>query len=127
MAKENIRTLSGKEIEDLTMEGLLSGELTADDFRISGKTLRYQADQAEGAGYPHLAANLRRAAELTRISNEEVFEIYHTLRPGRATFEQIMAAAERLEKALDAPLTAAFLREAAEVYRERGLLNKKEA
>jgi propanediol dehydratase small subunit len=122
MGNEKVCTLSGKDLEDLTMESLLSGDLTAEDFRISIDTLRCQADNADAAGYPHLAANLRRAAELTRISNEEVFEIYNTLRPGRATYKQIMRAADRLEKEFDAPLTAAFVREAAEVYRERGIL-----
>jgi len=43
--------------------------------------------------------------------------------PRRAEQGQL-ALADRLEKDLDAPLTAAFVREAAEVYQERGILRK---
>jgi propanediol dehydratase small subunit len=73
-----------------------------------------------------LAENLRRAAELTHISNEEVLEIYDTLRPGRTTYEKLIALAERLAHELNAPRTAAFVREAAEVYRARGLVGRAE-
>jgi propanediol dehydratase small subunit len=71
-----------------------------------------------------LALNLRRAAELTGVSNDEVFEIYNTLRPGRAQYTELIDTADRLEKEYDAPLTATLVREAAEVYRERGLFRK---
>ena len=59
---------------------------------------------------------------MTNISNEEVLEIYDKLRPGRATYGEMKAIAKRLEFDLDAPLTAAFVREAAEVYLERGIV-----
>jgi propanediol dehydratase small subunit len=124
MENEKVCTLSGKELEELTLEKVLSGDLTAEDFRISSETLRCQADAAETAGYETLALNLRRAAELTRVSNAEVFEIYNTLRPGRATYAELTATADWLIKERDAPLTANLVREAAEVYRERGLFRK---
>ena len=124
MNREKICTLSGKNLEELTFEGILSGDLKPEDFRISSETLRYQADAAEAGGYQHLALNLRRAAELTDVSNEEVFEIYNNLRPGRATHRNLIAIADRLEKKLNAPLTAALVREAAEAYRMRGLTRK---
>jgi propanediol dehydratase small subunit len=124
MENEKVCTLSGKELEELTLEKVLSGDLTAEDFRISSETLRYQADAAESAGYKILALNLRRAAELTRISNAEVFEIYNTLRPGRATYAELITTADWLEKERNAPLSANMVREAAEVYRERGLFRK---
>jgi propanediol dehydratase small subunit len=124
MENEKICTLSGKDLEELTLEKVLTNDLTAEDFRISSERLRCQADAAESAGYRHLAVNLRRAAELTGVSNAEVFEIYNTLRPGRATYTELMDTADRLEKERDAPLTATLVREAAEVYRERGLFRK---
>lgn len=124
MENEKVCTLSGKELEELTLEKVLSGDLTAEDFRISSETLRCQADAAETAGYETLALNLRRAAELTRVSNAEVFEIYNTLRPGRATYAELTATADWLIKERDAPLIANLVREAAEVYRERGLFRK---
>jgi propanediol dehydratase small subunit len=122
MKGDTLRTASGRTLGELSIEGVLADGLTAEDFRISGGTLRRQADAAEAAGYRQLAENLRRAAELTRISNEEVFDIYDALRPGRATYGQLIELAARLEQELDAPLNAALVREAAEVYRERGIV-----
>ena len=40
MENAKIRTLSGRALEDLTIEAILAGELSAGDFRISGETLR---------------------------------------------------------------------------------------
>ena len=119
---ETLRTASGRRLDELNMEAVLAGRLTTDDFRISGETLRRQANAAEEAGYGQLAENLRRAAELTRVSNDQVFEIYDMLRPGRATYAELVALADRLEGDLDAPLIATLVREAAETYLERGLV-----
>jgi propanediol dehydratase small subunit len=127
MARKTVRTATGRNLDDLNMEAVRAGALTAEDFRISGETLRHQAKTAEAAGYRQLAENLRRGAELTSISNEEVFDIYDALRPGRSAHDELMALADRLEKDLAAPLTAAFVREAAEVYQERGLLRDSDA
>ncbi len=122
MTQKTIRTVTGRALDDLSMEAVLQGQLTTEDLRISAETLRQQAEAAEAAGYRPLAENLRRAAELTRISNEEVLAMYDTLRPGRTTYAQLIALAERLEHEFDAPLTAALVREAAEAYRARGLV-----
>jgi propanediol dehydratase small subunit len=119
---DTVRTTSGRTLDELTIEAVLAGELTAEDLRISGDTLRHQAGVAETAGYRQLAENLRRAAELTRISNQEVLDIYNALRPGRTTYGQLIKLADRLANDLDAPLNAAFVREAAEVYLERGIV-----
>jgi propanediol dehydratase small subunit len=124
MMSEPTRTVSGRTLDELTIEAVLAGDLTIEDFRISGETLRRQADAAEAAGYWQLAENMRRAAELTHLSNQEVLDIYNTLRPGRATYGQLIRLADRLETELDAPLTAALVREAAEVYLERGIAAK---
>jgi propanediol dehydratase small subunit len=122
MSRETIRTASGRTLNELTMEAVLAGRLKTDDFCISAETLRRQADAAEAAGYGQLAENLRRAAELTRISNDEVLRIYDKLRPGRATYEELVALADHLEREFRAPLIADLVREAAEVYRERDLV-----
>ncbi|HUT20223.1 MAG TPA: diol dehydratase small subunit [Anaerolineae bacterium] len=124
MCGEVVRTASGRSLDELTMEALLSGELTTEDFRISGETLRRQADAAEEAGYRALADNLRRAAELTTIANEEVLRIYDALRPGRSTYGELIALADRLAGEHNAPLIADLVREAAEVYRERGIVKR---
>jgi propanediol dehydratase small subunit len=122
MEKNSINTFSGRPIEELSIEGILSGELTAEDFRIHGERLNHQAKVAEDAGYTQLAENLRRAAELTHMSNEEVFEIYNTLRPRRTSYTEMINLADRLENERQAPLTASLLREAAEVYLKRGIV-----
>ena len=116
-----VHTQSGRNLDELNMQALLSGELSTEDFCISGETLRRQADAAEAAGYRQFASNLRRAAELTRISNKEVLELYDALRPGRTTYDELIAIAEHLESDYEAPLTAALVRQAAAVYLERGI------
>jgi propanediol dehydratase small subunit len=121
MSNENVYTLSGRKVSELKIEDVLAGELGVEDLRISSETLHRQADAAAAAGYRQLAENLRRAAELTRISNEQVLEIYEALRPGRSSYRQLTDWADRLETEYGAPLTAALMREAAEVYRIRGL------
>ena len=124
MSIDNVRTFTGRSLPELSVEKILAGELTAEDFRTSAETLRQQANAAESGGYRQLAANLRRAAELTRISNAEVLEIYNQLRPGRGNYESLSALAERLEKEYEATLTAALVREAAEVYRQRNIFEE---
>jgi len=124
MTQENVRTFTGRSLQELSVEKILAGELTAEDFRTSAETLRQQANAAESGGYRQLAANLRRAAELTCISNAEVLEIYNQLRPGRGNYESLSALAERLEKEYEATLTAALVREAAEVYRQRNIFEE---
>ena len=121
MSTRQIRTYSGKNIDEIELQKIVSGELSAADLRISARTLRMQAAAAERAGYRQVAQNLRRAAELTAISNSELFEIYDQLRPGRASYEQLLFLARRLETVHQAPLTAAFVRRGAEVYKQCGI------
>ena len=122
MRKGPVCTISGRSVDELSIQAILSGQLNAEDFRISGETLKCQADVAESGGYRQLGQNLRRAAELTRISNEEVFNIYNALRPGRSTYSQLIMLADRLDNDFNAPLTANLVREAADVYLERGII-----
>ena len=56
------------------------------------------------------------------MPSETILEIYTALRPHRSTAAELDAWADRLEHELAAPLTAAFVREAAAAYAERGLL-----
>lgn len=115
---ELIRTPTGKKIDDITMDRVLEGEAGIEDCRISDRTLEYQAQIAESAGNRQMAANLRRAAELTAFSDERVLEIYEALRPFRSSKEELIAIADELE-AKGAVLNAAFVRQASEVYEKR--------
>ena len=125
MEKDKILTLSGRSLDELNIEGILSGELTPEDLRISGETLTHQAGVAEAAGYTQLAENLKRAAEMTHMSNEDVMMIYNTLRPRRTSYTEMIALADRLENERNAPLTAVLVREAAEIYLQRGIVKNK--
>jgi propanediol dehydratase small subunit len=58
------------------------------------------------------------------VPNNEILKIYDLLRPSRASYQQLTDLADLLEKTYHALETAKFLREAAEVYRDRGLLHR---
>jgi propanediol dehydratase small subunit len=115
------RALSGRPIEDLTLETAARGDLSPADLRIHPHTLRHQAAVAEAHGNPQLGENLRRAAELAALPDDAVLMVYEALRPGRSTAAGLESVAEHLTTA-GAPLCAALVREAAEVYARRGLL-----
>jgi len=115
-----IRALSGKSVESLTVEAVRAGEIGLADLRIHPETLERQAVIAEEHGNPQLADNLRRAAELTQLPDDEVLAIYEALRPGRSTAEQLKALAGSLaDRGL--PRCAALVAEASDVYARRGL------
>jgi len=121
-----VATPSGVRLSDITLDALRAGLLDADDIRATAETIRRQAAVALAAGRRPLAENLERAAELAIVPADTVLEIYTALRPGRATAEELEAWARRLENDFDAPRTAAFVREAKDVYERRGLLVKDE-
>jgi propanediol dehydratase small subunit len=115
------RAFSGKPADELTVSALVRDELVADDVRIHPDTLQAQAAVAERHGNPQLAANFRRAAELTAFAEDEILSLYEALRPRRSTAAELAALADGLA-ARDAPLCAALVREAAAAYARRGLL-----
>lgn len=121
-AAQDLRTHSGRPLEDVTAAAVASGELTGDDLRTHADTLRRQAAIAVEGGYPQLAANLLRAAELAGLPNEELLKIYELLRPERASYDELVRLADYLEQTYEAAANAKFIREAAAVYRERNLL-----
>lgn len=112
---------SGRSVTDVTVEAACNGELALDDIRISRESLLKQAEKAERTGSVQLGLNLRRAAEMTALSAQDMLASYEALRPGRSSFDELADLAGRLE-AQDAPTCAALVREAALVYRRRGLL-----
>jgi propanediol dehydratase small subunit len=115
-----IRALSGKPVDGLTVEAVRTGEVGVADLRIHPETLERQAAVAKQHGNPQLGENLRRAAELTRLPDDEVLAIYEALRPGRSTPARLTELAASLA-ARGLPRCAALLTEAAEVYARRGL------
>ena len=116
---ELIKTQTGKSIDEINMENILSGKVTPADCRISAQTLIYQAEIQESFGNPQIGANFRRAAEMTRIPDERILQIYNRMRPHVSTKEELLEIADELETKYDAKLNAALLRETAQVYEQR--------
>jgi propanediol dehydratase small subunit len=115
------RAFSGRDADELTADRLARDELAAEDVRIHPHTLEHQAQVAEQHGNPQLAANFRRAAELALVPEDELMAMYEALRPHRSSAAELEGLATRLE-AYPAPRCAALVREAAQVYAQRGLL-----
>jgi propanediol dehydratase small subunit len=113
-----VRTPGGLTLDELSLD---DSRVTSDELRATPETLRLQADVAEASGRIPLAANLRRAAELATVPHDVVLQLYTALRPRRSTADELEVWAVRLESG-GAVATAAFIREAAEVYAARSLL-----
>ena len=125
---EVVRSRHGRPLDELTLDNVLAGRVSADDFAISAEGLRRQAGIAERAGRGHLAQNLRRGAELVEIPDEELFAVYELLRPGRArSAADLLAAAGRLREVYAAEETARLVEEAALVYTRRGVFTRRAA
>jgi propanediol dehydratase small subunit len=116
-----VTTSSGRPFSEVTFAAVRAGDVPEEDLRATAGTLALQSEVARAAGRSQLADNLTRAAELVGVPDTELLEIYTALRPGRSTAAELEAAASRLSE-LGAAQTAAFVREAAAVYAERGLL-----
>ena len=119
---ERIKTRTGKSLSDVTYESVISGETTPDDVRVSKETLEMQAQVAESVGRDTLANNLRRAAELTVVPDDELLNVYDLLRPYRSTKQELYTIADDLESNYGCRINATFIREAADVYEFRGRL-----
>jgi propanediol dehydratase small subunit len=118
---ELVATPGGTPLAEVTLAALRSGRVAPDDLRATPQTLLRQASIARAAGRGQLAENLERAAELASLPDEEVLAVYTALRPRRATAAELAAIAAQLV-GTGAPRCAAFVREAAVVLAERGLL-----
>jgi propanediol dehydratase small subunit len=116
-----IATPGGTPLSDVTLDSLRARRIDGAEIRATPETLRMQSEVARAAGRQPLAANLERAAELAAVPDELLLAVYTALRPRRATAAQLDEWAAQLESH-GAGRTAVFVREAAVVYGERGLL-----
>ncbi|UMZ72730.1 diol dehydratase small subunit [Natranaerofaba carboxydovora] len=121
---DQVYTPTGKKMTDVDIERVMNGEIDASDIRISEETLEKQAEIARQDGKEQVAQNLTRAAELTRIPDDRIMEIYNALRPYRSTKQELLAISEELKNEYNATINAELIRESAEVYEERGILKK---
>ena len=116
----------GKTLSEITLAGVLRGEVVLDDLRITPAALRLQAEVSRDAGRPTLAENLERAAELVGVPQDVIMRTYELLRPGRAqSADELRAVARTLREQHGAALIAAFIEEAADVYEARGLFQRR--
>ena len=121
---DKIKTPTGKPFTSLSYDKVISGELTADDMRISPETLEMQAQVAESVNREAFAGNLRRAAELIAVPDDRLLEIYNALRPYRSSKQDLLDIANELDQKYGAKAAATLVREAADVYEQRGRLKK---
>lgn len=120
--RELVKTATGKSLDDITLDAIMSGAVRAEEIRITPTTLEYQAQIAESIYRPQLANNMRRAGELTKVPDERVLAMYNALRPNRSTKAELLAMADELENKFGAKVCANFVREAANVYEARDVL-----
>ncbi len=124
--QDRLTTPGGHTLSDLTMPNVLAGALGTGDLGISADALRLQRDVAQATGRTCLAENFERGAELTGVSQEEIFETYNLLRPGRAESKQVLIdLARRYREEHDAPEIASLIEDAADAYERRGLFQKR--
>ncbi|MSO21930.1 MAG: glycerol dehydrogenase [Acidobacteria bacterium] len=116
---ERLKTPSGLPFTEIDLEAVLAGKIQMKDLRVTSEALEWQAEIADDAGRHQLADNLRRGSELARLPEGKILQIYRMLRPGRASAEALMTAAEELETEFHALRCARFIREAARAYFKR--------
>ncbi len=119
-----VKTATGKSLSDITLDAVMSGAIKSEEIRITPQSLEYQAQIAECVTRPHMARNLRRAAEMTKVPDARLLEMYNALRPNRSTKAELLAIADELENTFGARICSAFVREAADVYERRDVLRK---
>ncbi|MET3557189.1 propanediol dehydratase small subunit [Streptococcus rupicaprae] len=108
-----------KKFEDITLENVLNGSITSKDLRIKPEILLKQGEIAKAAGREAIEYNFSRAAELTKVPDERVLEIYNALRPYRSSKQELFDIAKELDERYQAKICASFIREAAEHYERR--------
>lgn len=114
-----IKIGDNKKFEDVTLENILSGQISSQDLRIKPEILIKQGEIAKNSGREAIQYNFSRAAELTRVPDKRVLEIYNALRPYRSSKEELLSIAEELETQYQAKICAGFVREAAVHYERR--------
>lgn len=108
----------GRNLSHITMDNVMSGHITMDDLKISPSILKAQGQIAKAGGRDQIGLNFSRAAEMTKVSDKRLLEMYNALRPYRSSKQELLDIASELD-GLGAPICANFVREAAENYERR--------
>ena len=118
--RDSIRSKSGKKLDDITLQEVLNGNITAEDIKISKDTLMKQGQVCIEDDNPVMADSMKRAAELVDVPDEVILSMYNKLRPNRATKKELILLAQELLEKYNAPHCAKLVLEAAEIYEKRG-------
>ena len=108
----------GRDLSHITMDTVMAGHITMDDLKISPSILKAQGQIAKAGGRDQIELNFSRAAEMTKVSDKRLLEMYNALRPYRSSKQELLDIASELD-GLGAPICANFVREAAENYERR--------
>ena len=109
----------GSGLDFVTLDNVMSGAVTMEDLRISPAILKAQGQIAKDGGREQIEYNFSRAAEMTKVSDKRLLEMYNALRPYRSSKQELLAMADELEREYGAHICANFVREAAENYERR--------
>ena len=111
-----LKTPNGLSWEAVDLQSVLEGKVQMKDLRITTEALEMQAQIADTSHRHQLAENLRRAAELVKVPETKILEVYQALRPGRSNEDELKTLAKEMENNYKAERCAKFLREAAKAY-----------
>lgn len=125
-APETIMTPRGTPLNELTVDAVVAGRVDAHDLAITSETLLRQAEIARSVQRRTLAENFERAAELVRVPEGVILEIYEQLRPGRCRdAAELRDRAASLRRDYGAHQVARLVEEAADIYERRGLFKER--
>ena len=120
--KEHITSKTGKALDDITLDAVITNQIAPDDIKISKDMLLAQGQIAKQAGNDPMKKNFERAAELVDVPDEVILDMYNKLRPNRSTKKELVLMAQELLEKYHAPHCAKLVLEAAEIYEKRGIL-----
>ena len=119
---DTITSKTGKRLDEITLDEVKKGNITAEDIKISSEMLKRQGQVAHEADNPQMEATFERASELVIVPDDVILNMYNKLRPNRSTKRELVLMAQELLEKYHAPHCAKLVLEAAEIYEKRGIL-----
>ena len=117
-----VATPGGTPLAEVTLDGLRDGRVDAATCAPRRRRCCARPPWPTPPAARRWPRTWRAPAELARVPDDEILEIYTALRPHRSTEDDLLRWAARLEEAYGAHQTAAFVRGAIPVYSKRKLL-----
>ncbi|KRM28606.1 diol dehydratase small subunit [Limosilactobacillus panis] len=114
-----VKTPTGKNLDDINLNSIKNDQIKGDEMRITPEALKMQGEIAASAGRPAIQKNFQRAAELTKVPDARLLQMYNALRPYRSSKQDLLDIADELRNKYNAPICAAWFEEAAKYYESR--------